>query len=115
MIRNGAMTTDTSTENHVENFDEIEEKTEPLPGHSANKPVYLVQVQNAFETEIYVSFKLNYELAILKVQGWKISSEITVDNLEDAEKHAKREQYLDIHFPWHRIISIRNITFKRKG
>ena len=104
-----------TTENEVENSEEIVEKRVPLPGNSTNKPTYLVTVDEGLERVVYVSYKLNYELAVLKVQGWKITSGETVDNLEDAEKHANREQYLDIHFPWHRVISIRNITFKRKG
>jgi hypothetical protein len=105
------------SKNQVENSEEIEEKRTPLPGDSTNKPVYLVQVLSRNNrgdfVEYFVSYKLNYELAVLKIQGWKISKGKTVDNLEDAEKHANREQYLDIHFPWHRVISIRNITFKR--
>jgi len=111
------MTTENQTENQAENIEKIEEKTPSLPGYSGNKPVYLVQVLSRNEegdfSEFFASYKLNYELAVLKIQGWKISRGETVDNLEDAEKHANREQYLDIHFPWHRVISIINITFKR--
>ena len=107
------MTTDTSTENQTENFNENVEKTEPLPGYSANKPVYLVEVLSTFKNDRFISFKLTYDTPVLKLQGWKISEGATVNNLEDAEKHANRDEYLDIHFPWHRIISIKNITFKR--
>lgn len=111
------------SKNQDENNEEIKEKTTPLPGYSTNKPVYLVQVlsdelyakKGMPNHQIFVSYKLNYELAVLKVQGWKISNGITVNNLEDAEKHAERDQYFDIHFPWHRVASIKNITFKRKG
>ena len=102
-------------ENQVENSEETEEKSLSLPGYSANKAVYLVTVCGEVCTEIYVSYKLNYEPAILKVQGWKIIVDKTVNSLEDAEKYADREQYLDIAFPWQRVISIKNITFKRKG
>ena len=111
------MMTEDQTENQAENIEEIEEKTPSLPGHSGNKPVYLVQVQGDYFSggtpSVFVSYKLNYEPVVLKLQGWKISKDATVDNLEDAEKHANREQYLDIHFPWTRVISIKNITFKR--
>lgn len=113
MRKNGAK----MSKNQVENSEETEEKREPLPGDSTNKPVYLVQVLSRNNrgdfVEHFVSYKLNYELAVLKIQGWKISKGATINSLEDAEKHANREQYLDIHFPWHRVISIRNITFKR--
>lgn len=113
MIKNGAKMTEIIDQEN----EKIDEKTEPLPGHSTNKPVYLVQVLSRNNKgdfgEFFVSYKLNYEPAVLKIQGWKISQGTTVDSLEDAEKHANREQYLDIHFPWHRVVSIQNITFKR--
>lgn len=120
MIRTGVMTTN-KDKNKGKNNEEIEGKIGPLPGYSANKPAYLVTVSSeAYEAKrsmpngtSYVSFKLNYESQVLKIQGWEISKGTTVDNLEDAEKHANREQYLDIHFPWHRVASIRNITFRR--
>lgn len=113
------MMTENQEENSEENSEEIEEKAPPLPGYSTNKPVYLVQVLGDHGTDDcnrrFVSFKLNYESVVLKTQGWEISKGKTVNNLEDAEKHANREEYFDIHFPWHRVVSIRNITFKRKG
>lgn len=111
-VRNGAMT----TENEVENSEEIAEKRESFPGYSANKPVYLVRVIDGLKGTVkFVSFKVNHEVSVLKIQGWIVPRGKTIDNLEDAEKHANRDTYFDIQFPWHRVIDIRNITFKRKG
>ena len=107
----------TTTNQHKNNL-EIKQKTEPLPGHSTgNKPVYLVQVLDRNSSgdfsKFFISYKLTLEPMILKIQGWEVSNGKTVDNLEDAKKYANRNKYLDIYFPWHRVISIKNITFKR--
>jgi len=111
------MMTKKQTENNEEINEEIEEKSAPLPGYSINKPVYLVQVNGDYFSggapSVFVSLKLTHEVATLKVQGWKVSKDETIDNLEDAEKKANRDEYLDIQFPWHRVTSIKNITFKR--
>jgi hypothetical protein len=100
-----------------ENIEEIVRPKNPLPGYSTNKPVYLVQIKDSStktqKYEFWVSFKVSYKPTVLQLLGWKVPSKATVNNLQDAEDKAEREQYFDIAFPWHKVESIKNITFNK--
>jgi len=103
------------SENETENNVEKEEKFEPLHGYSTNKPVYLVLVQG-YEEHAFVTSKLELSDTYVRITGHTIpyNSIREIKTLEDAEKHAEREEILDIMYPWHRVVSIRNITYKSK-
>jgi len=102
-------------ENTNKNSVKKEEKNELLGGFYANKPAYLVEVSDTHQQVRFVTQRLEYQVATLKLIGYEIKPKEVINNIEDAEKHAKREQIYDITFPWHRILSIRNITYQIKG
>lgn len=91
----------------------------PLPGNTSNKPVYLVIVLSDLKEgrRAFVSSKLTRGGEILKLTGHEIkTSDIKkTNNVKDAQQLAIRGQILDIEFPWQRILSIRNLSYKTRG
>jgi len=103
-----------STSKLLELQENLDEENNSLPWFSATKPTYVVEVMRGSQLRIFVAQKVDHKPATLKLTGFEITNPLEqINNLKDAEKHADREVIYDIDFPWHRVISIRNITYRR--
>lgn len=88
------------------------------PAKNTTKPVYIVAVEdpkNKEKVSYYQTFKMVEKSNVLDILGYQIpSSAITkIKSNSDAENITKDKEPINIWFPWSKIISIQNITYKK--
>ena len=92
--------------------------------HSANSPLYIVRVldpSRESKTRTFAALKLREESSIcLEVIGLELEMDAQQDafkNYNDLVTFAEHGEIaiISIRFPWHRVISIENKTYKQKG
>ena len=100
-------------------------KINSLSGKSKIKIVYLVLVEDVTKKEKCRAFVGEHEsdanVSLLIIRGYEIkwSNKEKITNYEDALKYVNEfnkspEDIIEIKYPWHRVISIINVSYKRK-
>ncbi len=109
------------TENINENNDNKLDEITYLPPKSGTKIVYLIAAEGVSaksKKRMFVSAKITEKAGIgVDFIGYEVPTNVIniqseVDALEWANK-GSRELY-SVLFPWHKIISIRNVSYKLK-
>lgn len=104
----------------------MEEKNKKIESFSAkinNKTVYILLVEDPSKREKFRAFVgvdviSGSETFDLKGYEIKWSNRDKITGFDDAIKYANEfnkgpEDIVDIKYPWHRVISVRNVTYRR--
>ncbi|KKM56173.1 hypothetical protein LCGC14_1551990 [marine sediment metagenome] len=103
-------------ENIEENTGEMIEEISVLPARSGNKTVYLVVVEEPFskrKKQQFVTRFLEQKPLGIELIGYEISNTAKIKSHRDAVDEANKgsKELYNIILPWHRVISIRNVTY----
>ena len=91
-------------------------------GNSTNKLLYMLVVEDPTtktNSRIFITSKVDRMAAFADVIGYEITSiqSSKLKTWDDAVELANKErlEVISIAFPWHRVISIRNVSYKTKN
>lgn len=90
----------------------------PAP-KSTNKLVYLLVLEDPTKPKkigYFLTSKLNQNTITIEVNGFYVTDEKQIENIAslDDQKFADR-QIISMIFPWQKVISIRNVTYRSKN
>ncbi len=93
-----------------------------LPSNSTNKALYIVVVEDPTikaKKRVFAAQKVVHNTPTLEVFGYEITDAQTsqLKSFNDASNLAKEGQLeiLNVSFPWCRVISITNVSYKLKS
>lgn len=90
---------------------------------STNKPLYILMVEDPALKVKYRYFatpKIDKMAGIVDIVGYEIETNAQINKIktwDDAVELASKEKFniVNMTFPWHRVISIRNVSYKSKS
>lgn len=98
-----------------------EQSEKVLPGFSTNKTIYLVLVEDPSvksNRRAFVSHRVDYEDGGIKFNGY----EVKYANRDKIKAHSEAYENainindpMDIYYPGHRVISVRNVQYIQKA
>lgn len=98
------------------------EKINKIIGNSTNKLLYIVVIEDLSSDQgirFIATSKVDKNPVCLDVIGYEVTNAQTdkLKTWDDAVELATNEkmEIISVTFPWHRIISIRNVSYKTKS
>jgi len=86
-------------------------------GALSKKPPHLITLEYGKQIKIFISLdKPDILNGFIQVKGMFIddSEDEVIKNFSDILTNSSKELICDIMFPWHKIVSVRNLIFKAK-
>jgi hypothetical protein len=96
----------------------MSDKVNRMPGSSTNKSLYSVTINDPVKScyRVFLTTRVDKGANFVEFKGFEVEEQkaSNIQSYDDAIKHANERKIamVNILFPWHKIVSIKNITYK---